>query len=58
MRGAFIVKPGAPPLTHKTVIMVDDVITTGHTLHELAACLKHYGATRVVNLLFARTQAH
>jgi ComF family protein len=58
MRGAFIVTPGAPTLTHKTVIVVDDVITTGHTLHELAACLKRYGATRVVNLVLARTQAH
>lgn len=35
--------------------VVDDVITTGETLNELAATLKRFGATRVTNLVFART---
>ncbi|WP_378993795.1 ComF family protein [Paraherbaspirillum soli] len=35
--------------------VVDDVITTGETLHELARTLKRYGAKRVTNFVFART---
>ncbi|CAN5316525.1 ComF family protein [soil metagenome] len=35
--------------------IVDDVITTGETLHELAATLKRFGASRVTNFVFART---
>lgn len=35
--------------------IVDDVITTGETLNELAATLKRFGAARVTNLVFART---
>ncbi len=35
--------------------VVDDVITTGETLNELAATLKRFGAARVTNLVFART---
>ena len=39
----------------KTVAVVDDVMTTGATLHELAATLKAAGAARVVNWVVART---
>jgi ComF family protein len=35
--------------------IVDDVMSSGQTLHELAAVLKRHGATRVTNLVFART---
>jgi ComF family protein len=35
--------------------VVDDVITTGETLNELAATLKRFGAARVTNFVFART---
>lgn len=35
--------------------VVDDVMTTGATLNEIAATLKRFGATRVTNLVFART---
>lgn len=35
--------------------MVDDVMTTGETLNEIAATLKRHGAVRVTNLVFART---
>jgi ComF family protein len=38
--------------------IVDDVITTGETLNELAATLKRFGAARVTNLVFARTGVH
>jgi ComF family protein len=35
--------------------VVDDVLTTGVTLNEVAATLKRFGASRVTNLVFART---
>lgn len=35
--------------------VVDDVMTTGQTLSELAATLKRFGAARVTNIVFART---
>lgn len=35
--------------------VVDDVLTTGATLNEVAATLKRFGAARVTNLVFART---
>lgn len=38
-----------------TVAVVDDVMTTGATLDELAAVLKGAGAARVVNWVVART---
>jgi predicted amidophosphoribosyltransferase len=39
------------------VALVDDVMTTGATLEELAATLKRAGAARVVNWVLARTPA-
>jgi ComF family protein len=41
-------------LTGKTVWVVDDVMTTGATLNELARVLKTQGAERVENLIVAR----
>jgi ComF family protein len=38
--------------------VVDDVMTSGRTLDELAATLKRHGAARVSNLVFARTPPH
>ncbi|MBA5636324.1 ComF family protein [Duganella sp. LX20W] len=38
--------------------IVDDVMTSGQTLHALAATFKRYGAARVSNLVFARTPPH
>jgi ComF family protein len=35
--------------------VVDDVMTTGETLNELASTLKRFGARRITNLVFART---
>lgn len=42
-------------LDGKHVGIIDDVLTTGETLNEIAATLKRFGATRVTNLVFART---
>ena len=38
--------------------VVDDVMTSGQTLNALAEELKHCGAARVSNLVFARTPPH
>ena len=54
MRGAFAVQLNAS-VRGQHVLLVDDVMTTGHTLNELAACLKRHGARRVTNAVFART---
>lgn len=52
IRGAFHCQTS---LAGKTVIVVDDVMTTGATLDELARTLKLRGAARVWNLVIART---
>jgi ComF family protein len=52
VRGAFRCPK---PLAGATVAVVDDVMTTGATLDELARTLKRAGAARVVNWVVART---
>ena len=54
MRGAFAVRDRRV-IENQHVMVVDDVMTTGHTLHELASCLKRHGAARISNLVLART---
>jgi ComF family protein len=59
MRGAFSVAPEMLDLiAGRHVGVVDDVMTSGHTLDELASALKQAGAARVSNLVFARTPPH
>jgi ComF family protein len=59
IRGAFAVAPEKAHLIQgRHVGVVDDVMTSGHTLNELAATLKAAGAARVSNLVFARTPPH
>lgn len=53
VRHAFALAPGMRLPDH--VAVVDDVMTTGATLDELAAALKEAGAVRVVNWVVART---
>jgi ComF family protein len=52
VRGAFGVKAD---LGGRRVVVVDDVMTTGSTLDEIARVLKAAGAVRVNNLVVART---
>jgi ComF family protein len=59
IRDAFIVAPDALAIVRDQHIgIVDDVMTSGHTLNELAARFKRFGAARVSNLVFARTPPH
>lgn len=58
VRGAFALADGHPDLAGRHVGVVDDVMTSGHTLDELAGVLKRAGAARVTNLVFARTPPH
>lgn len=58
VRGAFALADGQPSLQGMHVGVVDDVMTSGHTLDELAGVLKRAGAARVSNLVFARTPPH
>jgi ComF family protein len=55
--GAFAV-PDPALVRGRHVGIVDDVMTSGRTLNELAATLKRHGAARVSNLVFARTPPH
>jgi ComF family protein len=52
MRGAFSCRR---TLDSMRVAVIDDVMTTGATLNEIAVTLKKSGASSVVNWVFART---
>ena len=53
--GAYRALPGLD-LAGKRVVLVDDVVTTGSTLGECAACLRSAGAEAVVGLTLARAR--
>jgi len=53
VKGAFRVRTGAR-ITRSTVLLVDDVMTTGSTLSEAARTLKAAGAEKVVVAVLAR----
>lgn len=55
--GAFAV-PDAALVAGRHIGVVDDVMTSGRTLNELAATLKRHGAAQVSNFVFARTPPH
>ncbi|MBI2063621.1 MAG: ComF family protein [Candidatus Yanofskybacteria bacterium] len=44
------------PLTDKTVVLVDDISTTGSTLNDCARALKGAGAKEVIGFVFARNK--
>lgn len=51
----FVPHDAAARIQGQHIGVVDDVVTTGETLNELAATLKRFGASRVTNFVFART---
>ena len=53
LRGAFQARP-RPALAGKTVLLVDDVLTTGSTASEAAGALRTAGAKRVLVAVLAR----
>jgi ComF family protein len=53
VKGAFGIG-GSPDMKGKTVILVDDVATTGNTLNECARVLKKAGCDRIYCLTLAR----
>ena len=53
LRGAFTASPGAAALPAH-VVLVDDVMTTGATLHAAALALRHAGVARVEAWVCAR----
>ncbi len=55
VRGAFRCEAD---LAGRHVIVVDDVMTSGATLDEIARTLRQRGASRVSNLVLARTLKH
>jgi competence protein ComFC len=56
VRGAFSIADSSR-FEGKTVVLVDDVATTGSTLNECATVFKRAGADAVLCLVFARTGA-
>ena len=52
VRGAFAFEGN---LAGQSIFVVDDVMTTGSTVNEIARVLKQAGAARVHNLIVART---
>ncbi len=53
LRGVFT----APPLHGQRILLLDDIMTTGATLHEAATCLLKAGAAAVDIAVIARTPA-
>ena len=53
MREAFLARP-SPSLKGRTVLLVDDVLTTGWTASEAARALRAAGAGTVVVAVLAR----
>ena len=59
MHQAFAVSDEGKTLVKgRHIAVLDDVMTTGSTLDEVAKVLKQAGASQITNLVFARTPKH
>jgi ComF family protein len=57
VRGAYALEPAlAAGVQGKRIVLLDDVMTTGATLHEAARVLRRAGAAHITALVFARTE--
>jgi ComF family protein len=54
VKNAFQARP-RPVLSKKTIVLVDDVMTTGSTCSEAARVLKHAGAGRIIVAVLAKS---
>jgi ComF family protein len=54
VRGAFRLRPAAPSIAGRTIVLVDDVHTSGATANACARALKRAGAGRVNIICWAR----
>lgn len=58
VRGAYAVDPRlAPRVQGRSVLLIDDVMTSGASVFEAARALRSAGAARVAALVFARTDS-
>lgn len=58
LQGAFALEPGrARALRGQRVVLLDDVMTTGATLHAATQALREAGVAHVTAMVLARTQA-
>jgi ComF family protein len=57
VRGAYALEPvHAGAVQGKRIVLLDDVMTTGASLHEGARVLRRAGAAHITALVFARTE--
>jgi ComF family protein len=57
VRGAYALEPAlSASVQGKRIVLLDDVMTTGASLHEAARVLRRFGAARITALVFARTE--
>lgn len=57
VRGAYAAEPArVAELQGKRIVLLDDVMTTGASLHEAARVLRRHGAAHITALVFARTE--
>lgn len=54
LKGSFAVLNAPPHLKNNTIILVDDILTTGETINEAAKALKKAGFADIIGITIAR----